>query len=601
MHRLSFLISSLLFSSLSISSHAKLLTDPKQIGKDYDFVVVGAGTAGNVIANRLTENPKWKVLVVEAGISNDGLELISTPYFAPTASPNKPWTWNYTTTPQVALGNRTLNYERGKLLGGSSSINYMIYTRGSSEYWDSIAKYSGDSGWSWKTIYPYFKKLETFTPPADHHDTSKQFEPSVHGFNGPLGVSLPGYPNEISGRIINTTNADPTTFPFNLDGNSGNQLGISWLQASINDTVRSSSATAYLAPKYISRPNLDVLIEQQVTKILFSKAGRMSPHATGIQFSAGPSSPSFTVSPSKEVILSGGTVGSTQLLLLSGIGPSSELSSLKIPVVLSNPQVGQNLVDHPALANHFFANSGNTLDDLKRNATDLELAEEQYNNTGTGVLVDTVSPAIAFLRLPSNDSVFRQFPDTASGPNSPHYEFVWRDGWASFLPITAPTTGNYTTITQVVVAPASRGTITLNSSSPWDSPLIDPAFLTNEYDIILSRFAIKSARAFMNATSWAGFNLGLAPDAAVAQTDDEIDDFVRSNTVPIYHPIGTNRIQGVGKGETGVVDSKLLVKGVTGLRVVDASVFPFIVAGHPEATIYALAERTSDVIKQTWA
>ncbi|KZT39180.1 aryl-alcohol oxidase-like protein [Sistotremastrum suecicum HHB10207 ss-3] len=594
-----FLSSLLVASSLLSSALGVILTDATTIAKDYDFVVIGAGTAGNVIANRLTENPNWKVLVVEAGISNEGLYLVSTPFFGPQASPNKAWTWNYTTVPQTACLNRTMNYQRGKLLGGTSSINYMIYTRGSHDYWDNIANYTGNPTWNWTNIEPYYIKAENWTEPADHHNTTGQFDPSVHGFSGPLSVSLPGSPNELSTRIFNTTLELPDTYPFLEDVGAGNGIGLGWMQATIDVDVRASSAQAYLAPKFIARPNLDVLIEQQVTKILFTKNSKGLPHASGIEFSAGPGQRKFTVSPSKEVILSGGSIGSPHLLMLSGVGDAGELLEQNIDIVFNNPQVGKNLVDHPALANHWIANSTQTLDIYRENATDLTLAEQQYNTTGTGTLVDNVSPAIGFFRIPANESLFEQFTDLTSGPNAGHYEFLWRDGWGSFLPVPAPTVGFFTTITQVMLAPASRGSVTLVSPDPFTFPKVDPGFLTNEYDVQTARYAIKSARAFMNATAWDGYNLGLAFDDAAFQTDEELDLFIRNNTAPIYHPTGTNRMESSAKDD-GVVDSFLQVKGVTGLRVVDTSVFPFIIEGHPEAPTYALAERAADVIKSAW-
>ncbi|KZS95161.1 aryl-alcohol oxidase-like protein [Sistotremastrum niveocremeum HHB9708] len=587
---------------LCVPASAKILTDPTKIASQYDFVIVGGGTAGNVVANRLSENPNWRILVVEAGVNNAGIEDVSVPFLEIDASPNKPWTWNYTTVPQTALNGRSMQYTRGKLLGGSSSINYMMYTRGSSDYWDNIAQYSGDEGWSWNSMLPYFKKLETFTPPADHHNTAGEFNPSVHGSNGPLSVSLPGFPTELNSRVFNTTKIASQSFPFNLDVNSGNQLGVGWLQASINDTVRASSAVAYLAPQFISRPNLDVLIQQQVTKVLFSTSAKSAPIATGITFAAGPGARSFTVKPSKEVILCGGSIGSTQLLLLSGIGPSSQLNAHRIPVVLFSPQVGQNLIDHPAIMNHFIANTTQSADSIRENATVLQAVEEEYATLGQGPFVDTASSSIALLRFPSSESVFRQFPDSSVGPNSAHYEFLWADAWVGFLPtVAAPATGAFTTLAQVVVAPASRGSITLSSSSPFDFPIIDPAFLTSEYDVKLSLLAFKSAKQFMAQSPWKGFILGPAQDSANLNTDDEIIAYIRSNTLTLWHPTGTNRMEGNGGKSQGVVDHNLLVKGVSKLRIVDASVFPFIVPGHPEATVYALAERTADLIKAAWA
>ncbi|KZS95163.1 aryl-alcohol oxidase-like protein [Sistotremastrum niveocremeum HHB9708] len=596
MLKILFIILPLLISSVC----SKLFTDPTLIADDYDFVVVGAGIGGSVVANRLSENPSWKVLLIEAGMDNAGLEAISTPFLAPTDSPNKEWTWNYTTVPQPGLLNRTLTYQRGKILGGTSSINFMIYTRGSTDFWDNIASYTGDLGWSWASIVSYFIKLESVTAPADHHDTKGQWQPLAHGLSGPLAISLPGASTEINKRIVQTTRTNSSEFPFIVDGNTGFPLGISWVQATINDTLRASAAAAYLAPQYLARPNLHVLIQQQVTKVIFQKNGRGLPHATSVQLSSSPSSPIFTVSASREIILSAGSIGSAQLLLLSGIGEQEALAAQNITSVFNNPEVGQNMIDHPCLVNHWIANSTNTLDLLSQNTTDFNAAEAQYEATGEGEMVDTVSPLIGIFRLPPNSAIFKEFPKvkTASGPNAGQFEFLWRDGWATFLPVPYPN-GSYTSVSQVVLSPASRGSLVLASSDPFTAPIIDPGFLTSEYDVLMSRAAVKASRDFMNTPPWKGFNMGLAPDQADAVTDDEIDTYVRENTTPIYHMTSTVRMESTTGGD-GVVDSSLQVKGVTGLRVVDNSVFPFIIEGHPEATIYALAERASDLIKFTW-
>ncbi|KZS95155.1 aryl-alcohol oxidase-like protein [Sistotremastrum niveocremeum HHB9708] len=582
-------------------AHGALLTDPTKIGNNYDFVVVGAGIGGSVVANRLSENPAWKVLLIEAGINNAGLEDISIPFFAPRDSPNEIWTWNYTTVPQTGLLGRTLTYQRGKILGGTSSINYMMFTRGSSDFWDNIANWTGDSSWGWKNIYNYFIKLETFTPPADGHDTTGQYDPSVHGTSGPLAVSLPGAANELSPFIFQTQQNEASHWPFILDANSGNQLGLGWLQATINGSTRASAATAYLAPQYISRPNLDVLIEQQVTKVLFNTNVKGAPQATGVTFASGPKAKVYTVKAKKEVILSGGSIGSTHLLLLSGIGDKNALKKVGVSSIFNNAEVGSNLIDHPCITNHWVANTTNSLDLLRENSTALADAIANYDATGKGRLVDTVSPAMGLFRFPDNSDFIQSNPGvkTASGPKAAEYEFLWIDGWGSFLPVPGPS-GFYLTLSQVILSPSSRGTITLNSASPWVFPTIDTAFLTTEYDLDISRAAFKDARTFMSDKAWKGYNLGEAFDQSAFQTDAQIDSYLRNNTTPAYHMTSTNRIQS-HKGGDGVVDNTLKVVGVSGLRVVDNSVFPFIIEGHPEATIYALAERASDYIKATWA
>ncbi|KAJ4490831.1 aryl alcohol oxidase [Lentinula aciculospora] len=237
------------------------------IGKQFDFVVVGAGAGGGVIANRLTEDPDVSVLLIEAGGSNEGVLDVAAPGLV-NLLVNSAWDWNFTSTPQTALNNRTLSVSRGFILGGTTSINQMVYTRGSSEDYDLWANITDDEGWSWDSLQKYIRKNERFTSPADHHNTTGQFDPDVHSFDGIVDVSLQGFSTGIDNRTIQTTSELSEKFPFNLDMNSGYQLGIGWVQATIGNGTRSSSAATYLGPSFISRPNLHVLLNTRVLRIL---------------------------------------------------------------------------------------------------------------------------------------------------------------------------------------------------------------------------------------------------------------------------------------------------------------------------------------------
>ncbi|KAJ6594334.1 alcohol oxidase [Mycena capillaripes] len=566
------------------------VADLTKLDLKFDFIIVGGGTAGNVIANRLSENPNHSILVLEAGGSNAGVLDIIVPLYCTRATPNTPQDWNYTTTPQENLNGRVIPYTRGFVLGGSSSVNYMAYTRGSKEDYDRFAKVTGDEGWSWDRLIPYMRKNERFAPPADHHNTTGQFNPAVHGFNGINTVTLSGFPSPIDSRVIGTTN-EIDEFPFNLDMNSGYHLGIGWNQETVKDGSRSSSATSYLAPQYINRPNLHVLLHAHVTRVL--QSGSKSTFRT-VEFVHNLQNTRYILTAKKEIVLSAGSIGTPNILLHSGIGNASALSSLGIEPLHNLPSVGQNLTDHSLVALGWLVNSNNTYETAERNATLAAEQLAQWNATRTGPLVDNPGSQFGWLRIPDNSSIFEHFPDPASGPNTAHYELLFANGLLG----PAPPTGNFLGIAAAVVSPVSRGSVTLNSNDPLAPPVINPNFFSSELDLFIMREGIRSALRFATAPAWDGYVISPVGINSTS-TDAEVDEYTRSNAGTVYHVAGTASMSRKG-APYGVVDPDLHVKGLTGLRIVDLSVVPFIPAAHTQAPTYIIAERGADLIKEAW-
>ncbi|KAG6888313.1 hypothetical protein C0995_009250 [Termitomyces sp. Mi166 len=581
------LSSSLLFASLS---HAALLTEISDIPAHikFDFVIVGGGNTGNVVANRLSENDKVNVLVLEAGPSNDGVIASEVPFLAPELTQPSPYDWNYTTTPQPGLGGRAIPYPRGHILGG----NWLVYTRGSSEDFDRYAKVTGDQGWSWNNMLPYFKKSEKWTAPADNHNTTGQFNPVVHGFNGEVAVSLSGFPTPIDQRVIEATLQAGHDFKFNLDFNSGKPLGLGWAQTTIKDGVRSSSATAYLAPQFMQRKNLYVVVNSQVSRVLQTNHGK-KPAFRGVEFRRSSGGPLKTVTAQKEVILSAGTVGTPHILLNSGIGDCKTLEAIGIKPLVDLPDVGQNLADHSVVGNPWLVNSTNTFETLRRSENLEDDALVQWQTNKTGPYVDTILDHIGFARL--NKTLVPQ-QDPAAGPNTPHYEVIVSNG---IPPGPSPPTGNFLAVTTIVVSPSSRGSITLKSNNPFDAPIIDPGLLKTDFDKLVMREAIKGASRFVQAPAWSGYVVGPAGALADAVDNASIDSYVANNSGTLFHPVGTSSMTPKG-ANNGVTDPDLLVKKVTGLRVVDLSVLPFVPSAHTQAPAYAVGERASDLIKHDY-
>ncbi|KAJ7653253.1 pyranose dehydrogenase [Mycena polygramma] len=561
-------------------------------GLAYDFVIVGGGTAGNVVANRLTENPTFSVLVLEAGVSNEGVIDSIVPGFVEDllAEPNI-YDWNYTTLPQPGLNGRNIAIQRAHILGGCSAHNGMIYTRGSAEDYDRFAAVTGDNGWSWNRLLPYFFKNEKWTEPVDHHETRGQFNPAVHSTKGINSVSLAGFQWPIlSQHVIEATKELPDEWPFNLDMNSGKPLGLGWLQSTIGGGERSTSATSYLGPEFIQRENLHVLLHAQVSKLVNSSRINGKLTFGGVEFAQGAFL--FTAKAAKEIILSAGSVGTPGVLLHSGIGDEAALTNVGIPTLLDLPSVGRNATDQPLIIVDWFVNSSQTLSSITQNATRFNEAFAQWNRSHTGPFSTQGSTHIAWLRVDDDTLAENNFTDPSPGPHTPHIEVAFGLG-ASLV-----TSGNAISNGMVVLNPISRGSVTINSSNAFESPIIDVGFLQSDIDIFIARQAVRKLFKFVKAPTWQNYIIG--PTVNLENlSDDALDEFIRNTTTSAAHLVGTAAMS-AKNARYGVVNPDLLIKGAAGLRIIDASVLPFVTSAHTQAATYVIAERGADLVKAAW-
>ncbi|KAJ8696713.1 hypothetical protein PTI98_006559 [Pleurotus ostreatus] len=584
---------------VSCFAHGKVLRTASEMSPHYDFVVVGGGTAGNVIANRLTEDPNIRVLVIESGGSHEGIQALEVPFFYVSLFSSPGLLWNYTTTPQAALAERSIPYTRGHVLGGCSSINGMTVTRGSAEDYDKIANITGDEGWSWNRLQHYIKKHERWSSPAA---SPMFYDPSVHGFHGMTELTLSRIPHSIDDMMFNATQGNKQ-FPFNIDYNSGKPLGFGWKQSSITaDGRRDSSATSYLGPKFIQRPNLHVLLNHRVLRLLHAKRTASSRvHFNAVEFTEvveGVVGHRHVITVSKEIILSAGSIGTPHILLHSGIGDRNALSALGVKPTHHLPSVGQNFTEQPAAIIHWLVNDNNTWERFTRNTTLMAEILEEWKVNKSGPLTGPASSHLGYMRLPKNASVFETVSDPSAGPNTPHVELSFNNGaWLDPL----PPTGNFFSAATVVVTPMSRGSVSLKTSNPLDQPLIDPALLMHEFDRFAFRELFRLARKFVALPAWKDYILDIyGPLASLDfDNDSELDKYIQGQTFMGLHPVGSASMSPRG-ARWGVTDPDLKVKGVRGIRVVDASVFPHIPAAHTQGPVYIIAERAADLIKRSW-
>ncbi|KAK7054621.1 hypothetical protein VNI00_003084 [Paramarasmius palmivorus] len=349
------------FALLSLPSvSARLLSSLSELETaTYDFVVVGGGNAGSVVANRLTENENFKVLVVEAGVNNEGLLGMEIPFLA-SSQFGTGVDWNFSTVPQPGVNDKSLHVAKGFALGGDTSLNIFLWYRGSNDIWDHYARLTGDDNWSWDSMAEYYKKTSRIVAPTNGRDISGDFIPDAHG-DGPVQVTLNG--------VVWISITLFTTWPKKPRASSPSTKIIIPVNRSGSVTTgggsRNSAATAYLQPA-INRPNLDVIVNTYVTRLFSSTSDDGIPVMDTVQLASGTNGPFVNVTASKEIVLSAGSINSPKILMLSGIGPQEELSSFDIPVLVDSPAVGANMTEHPIVFNVYSLNSTSSYDDVLR-------------------------------------------------------------------------------------------------------------------------------------------------------------------------------------------------------------------------------------------
>jgi choline dehydrogenase len=505
-----------------------------------DYVVVGGGTAGCIVAARLAVDPHVRVTLVETG----GMDSNPAIYAQDLGSMFSLWNpqgaedWGYATTPQPGLADRAINIARGRVLGGCSAVNAMIYIRGHRRDFDAWAAL-GNRGWSYDDVLPYFKKSETYHGPASPY----------HGDNGPLSVINMQSPSAASHAFVEAAAALGATQTYNDFNGAVQEAGAGFYQSTRSmGAVRVTAASAFVRP-VMGYPNFRLILQARVTRVLVE-----GDRAVGVEV-AGPDGVQ-TLRAEREVILSGGAFETPKLMMLSGFGPADDLGRLGLPVVADLPGVGRNLQDHMLL--------------------------------GVGYeCPEPLDPA----ELLAEAGLFT-WTDGADKDASPDLQYFF--GPIQFVPDEYQTDAPAFTFAPILAQPASRGTVTLQSSDPTSNARVDPAYLSRDADVAVLEYGMRYARELVHTPAFDGLRgRELAPGDGVTSSAD-LSDYIRRVASTVWHPCGTCRMGADGEA---VVDDELRVHGVSGLRIVDASVMPLIVNGNPNAAIMMIAERAADLIR----
>jgi choline dehydrogenase len=523
-----------------------------------DFVIVGAGSAGCVLAARLTEDPNIKVILLEAGGTDSNMWIHIPLGFGKTFA-DKRVNWCYETEPDPGAGGRKIFWPRGKVLGGSSSINGMVYIRGQNEDFDHWRQL-GNPGWSAADVLPYFKRAE--------HQT--RGEDDFHATGGPLCVSDVQDGHPLCEAFIKA--CIEAGYKRNDDFNGPDQDGVGYHQTTIRDGKRCSTAVGYLHPA-MKRPNLQVVTHAHTQKVLFEGT-----QATGVAFRR--DGRDNVARARREVILCAGAIGSPQILMLSGVGPHAHLQEMGIPVVHHLPGVGQSLQDHYSAPIKLRCTMPITVNDTMMSALKKLKTGLEYLMWRRGDLAAISASAALFARtrpeLATPDVKLSISTFSAERPQDGLHK------WSGF------------TVIAYQLRPESRGEITLKSPDPLAAPAMRPNYLAAETDRRAIVDGLKIARGLLASPHMRGYVASEYKPGEAVRGDDELLQYARDNAGTVFHPTSTCKM---GVDPMAVVDPELLVHGIQGLRVVDASVMPTVVSGNTNAGTIMIAEKAADLLR----